>query len=172
MMKKIFFIVSALGAMYLAYQSMGANWFSAGPQNTVVEQQTLSKEQAEPDTNNSVAQLAGMSSRLEALEQENQALQAQLKQSEQNEQRLQSELAHMNTANLEAQNRSNDIDNRLARANKPIAAIEVGTVPDLVTVTDNKQTEQQKRLTQQAQLRDVAQRMQLAALNALNSSSR
>jgi chromosome segregation ATPase len=165
MMKKAFFIVSLLGALYLAYQSLGSDWFSAAPQNTVVEQQIQVKEKTEQDSNISAEQLANMSARLEALELENRKLQAQLKQSEQNEQRLHSELGQANTASAKAQNRADDIDDMLIRASKTISPMELGSVPQSI------QTEQQKRLTQQAQLREVAQRMQLAALDALNSAS-
>lgn len=199
-MKKVFFIVTAIGALYLCYQAIGINGFSPVPKDTVAQQQAQKQEQQQEHNkantaeqyDDRLAQFDNMKARLDELEKENNALQAQLKQSEEAQAKL--ELAKSTERALLNKARSdNDIDEMLARANKAVPAIELSSgsenanfaggssissdwssVPQntVEPMQDTAQSEQQKRLRQQAQLRDVAQRMQLAAIDVLNSSSR
>jgi hypothetical protein len=195
-MKKIFFIVTVIGALYLFYQAIGVNSFSPAPKDTVAQQQALQQEKSESTTveqnHERLAEFQDMKARLDSLERENIALQAHLKQSKEEQARL--ELAKSAEPALIKKTRSdNDIDEMLARANKTVPAIELSSGSEnanfavepspssdgasapqntVEPLQNTAQSEQQKRLRQQAQLRDVAQRMQLAAIDVLNSSSR
>jgi hypothetical protein len=196
MMKKIFFIVTAIGALYLFYQAIGVNVFSPAPKDTVAQQQAQQQEKrlvktAEQNTAQ-LAEFENMQARLDALEKENAALRAQVMQNEEDKAKLTQAQTIQPKQSAETKS-AHDIDEMLALANKTVPSIELssgsenanftgGTSPssDWSSVSKNNveplqntaQSEQQKRLRQQAQLRDVAQRMQLAAIDVLNSSSR
>ncbi|MBT1449413.1 hypothetical protein KJ365_00840 [Glaciecola sp. XM2] len=175
-MKKLFFLVSALGAMYLFYQAIGANVFSFGPQDTVVG---TSEQSNEIQT-----ELEVLTNELSALKNRNVQLSQDLARSEQDNKALRETLLakREDEAIQPVQAQTNEllgpernVEQMLAKASQPIAPVALPdtTTPGAFAVLDepasNLESEQQKRLRQQAQLRDIAQRMQLAAIDALQS---
>ncbi|WP_371195176.1 hypothetical protein [Glaciecola sp. SC05] len=174
-MKTLFFIISAVGLVYLMVSSMDLESFSFSPEQTVTSVNAIKEDQADLATQD----IRKVIEDVKALSD------AQLV--------LQQEMSTVNTLNSELKEAfalldkklsgSNQVkqgasvnNNRLTTSsplNEPAAMLEAApalnaAINSSATTVD---TEQQKRLRQQAVLRDLAQKRQIAAIGALQTGS-
>lgn len=178
-MKTLFFIISAVGLVYLLVSSLDTEIFSFTPSKTVIErEQDMHNEDAiSSDT------LADIMQDIKALSQSYAALQKDVwdvssvnSNIQQAVETIESKLAKVAISSesdtpaevkREGPKPSVELDKTLEQ---PQALI-VDFATEDSTVRSAQDSEQQKRMRQQAVLRDLAQKRQFAAITALQTSS-
>lgn len=178
-MKTLFFMISAVGLVYLLVSSLDTEMFSFTPSKTVIEsKQDMQNEDAIPSDT-----LADIMQDIEALSQSYTSLQkdvldlssvnsniqqaVETLESKLSKDSISSESDTRAEVKRERPKPSNAFDKTLEQTQ---ALIEDYASEDS-TVRPAQDSEQQKRMRQQALLRDLAQKRQFAAITALQTSS-
>lgn len=190
-MKILFFIITALGLSYLLVSSLDAETFSFVPKQTVTE--------AAPNVDDAkdAGQIAKLMEDIEAISLSQRSLQKAFESASVKNSQLVQELASVSTTHSQLQHVVDEIDEKVSKEPEhakvlampkgieldpaPIMksalsfeAVQAQTTNSLLaeaSVDQPQDSEVQKRMRQQALLRDLAQKRQFAAISSLQTVS-
>lgn len=175
-MKTLFFIISAIGLVYLLVSSVYSGRFWLSPEHTHSGKNTHSQVSAQ----DSEKEHSLLLQKLETLSLNQRAIKLQLTEMAASQSQLSKELDGLNEPAITT---TSSIADAHTQQNIKQEAMQVGlTIPSShqqqtknypnlgheVIAKPVNQSQQQKRLQQQAALRDLAQKRQLAAISALH----
>lgn len=174
-MKTLFFIISAVGLVYLMVSSMDLESFSFAPKQTATSVNATKEAQVElatQDISKVIDDVKALSQAQLALQQEMSTvstLNSELKEAFSQLDKKMSGLSQVEQDELV----SNNLLTKSSPQKEPVVMLEAAPALNVAmnSSAKTKDTEQQKRLRQQAVLRDLAQKRQIAAISALQTGS-